>query len=80
MFDCYNENTHNCDGRCQGASDCPLAHDINVSKEDMKLYIENAVNQKEELDKVIEEMHKDEEFLKYVEKLKLKFNELSKGE
>jgi len=46
MFDCYNENTHNCDGRCQGASDCPLAHDINVSKEDMKLYIENAVNQK----------------------------------
>ena len=39
MFDCYNENTHTCDGRCQGVSDCPLAQDINVSKEDMKLYI-----------------------------------------
>jgi len=73
MFNCYNENTHTCDGRCQGASDCPLAHDINVSGDEMKLYIENAINQKEKLDKVIEELHKDEEFLKYIEKLKLKF-------
>jgi len=69
MFDCYNENTHTCDGRCQGASDCPLAHD-NVNRDEMKLYIENAINQKEELDKIINELHKDEEFLKYIEELK----------
>jgi len=75
MFECYNENTHNCDSRCQGATNCPLAHDINVSKEDMKLYIENAVNQKEELDKIINELHKDEEFIKSIEEIrkKLKF-------
>ena len=76
MFDCYNENTHTCDGRCQGASDCPLAHDVNVSKKIMKLYIENTINQKEEWDKFIEELHQDKEYLKEVEKLKLKFIKL----
>ena len=75
MFDCYNEITHTCDGRCQGASDCPLAHDVNVSRDEMKLYIENVINQKEELDKIINELHKDEEFIKSIEEIrkKLKF-------
>jgi len=80
MFNCYNENTHICDGRCQGASDCPLVHDVNVSRDEMKLYIEDLIIHKEYFDIIINELHKDEEFLKYVEKLKLKFNELSKGE
>jgi len=75
MFDCYNKITHTCDGRCQGASDCPLAHDVNVSRDEMKLYIENVINQKEELDKIINELHKDEEFIKSIEEIrkKLKF-------
>jgi len=76
MFECYNENTNTCNGRCQGASDCPLAHDVNVSKRIMKLYIENAINQKEEWDKFINELHQDKEYLKEMEKLKLKFIKL----
>ena len=72
MFDCYNENTHTCDGRCQGVSDCPLAQDINVSKEDMKLYIEDLIIHKEYFDIIIEELHKDEEFLKYIEETRVK--------
>jgi len=70
MFDCYNENIHTCDGRCQGATDCPLAYDINVSRNEMKLYIENAINQKEEWDKFIEELHHDEEYLEAIEQLR----------
>ena len=72
MFTCYNENTHTCDGRCQGASDCPMAQDMNVSKRVMKLYIEDAIARKEKWDNIIEELHKNEEFLKYIEKLKMK--------
>jgi len=74
MFECYNENTHNCDSRCQGATNCPLAHDIDISKEEMKLYIEDAIVRKEEWDKFIKELHKDEEFLKEIEKLKMKLD------
>ena len=74
MFDCYNENTHNCDGRCQGASDCPMAQDVNVSKRVMKLYIKKAIEKKEEWDKFINELHKDEKYLKWIEELKLQIN------
>jgi len=74
MFNCYNENTHTCDGRCQGATDCPMVYNINTSKNEMKLYIENAINQKEEWDKFINKLHQDEEYLKSIEKLKLKIN------
>jgi len=70
MFDCYNENIHTCNGRCQGATDCPMAHDINVSRDEMKLYIQNAINQKEEWDKFINKLHKDKEYLKWIEELK----------
>jgi len=76
MFNCYNEITHTCDGRCQGASDCPLAYDINVSRDEMRLYIENEVNHKEEWDKIINELHKDEKYLKWIDELKLKFIKL----
>jgi len=76
MYTCYDQNTHTCDGRCQGASDCPMAHDMNVNKEEMKLYIEEAITKKEEWDKVIEKLHQDEEFLKEIEKLKLEFSKL----
>ena len=74
MFDCYNENTHNCDGRCQGASDCPMAQDVNVSKRVMKLYIKKAIERKKEWDKFINELHKDEKYLKWIEELKLQIN------
>ena len=74
MFNCYNENTHNCDGRCQGASDCPMAQDVNVSKRVMKLYIKKAIEKKEEWDKFINELHKDEKYLKWIEELKLQIN------
>jgi len=46
MFNCYNENTHNCDGRCQGASDCPMAQDVNISKRVIKLYIKKQLKEK----------------------------------
>ena len=72
MFTCYNENTHTCNGRCQGATDCPMAHDMDISKEEMKLYIEDAIARKEKWDNIIEELHKNEEYLKYIEKLKMK--------
>ena len=62
MFTCYDKISHTCDGRCQGASDCPMAQDIVIRKEEMKLYIENAINRKEEWDKIIEELHQNEEF------------------
>jgi len=74
MFTCYNENTHTCDGRCQGATDCPIAHDIDISKEEMKLYIKDAIARKEEWDKIIKELHQNEEFLNYIEKLKMKLD------
>jgi len=75
MFNCYNENSHICDGRCQGATDCPMTHNVNVSKRIMKLYIKDTINQKEEWDKLISELHQDKEYLKEVEQLilKLKF-------
>ena len=76
MFDCYNENTHNCDGRCQGASDCPMTQDVNVSKRVMKLYIKKAIERKKEWDKFINELHKDEKYLKWIDELKLKFIKL----
>lgn len=62
MWDCYNEETHICDGRCQGCTDCPMAHDVQVSKRVMKLYIKNSIQQKEEWDEFIEELKNDEEF------------------
>jgi len=74
MFDCYNENTHNCDGRCQGASDCPMAQDVNVNKREMKLYIENMIERKEEWNKFINKLHQDEKYLEWIEELKLQIN------
>jgi len=74
MFTCYNEITHTCDGRCQGASDCPMVHDMNINKEEMKLYIEDAIERKKEWDKFTEELHQDEEFIKEVKSIMDKFN------
>ena len=69
MLDCYDEETHTCDGRCQGCTDCPMAHDIQVSKRIMKQYIKKSIEQKKEWDKFIEELHQDEEFINEVKNM-----------
>lgn len=73
MYECYDEVTNTCDGRCQGCSDCPLAQGFDLSRRMMKLYIKKAKEDEIEWDKVIEEMHQDPEYLKYVEKLREKY-------
>jgi len=34
-FDCYDKKSNNCDGRCQGCSDCPMATKYQTSRKEM---------------------------------------------
>lgn len=66
---CYDVEINNCDGRCQGASDCPLVRCNNVSKRKMMMYeIENIKHQKW-WDEVEKKLEQDEEFQKAIKNI-----------
>lgn len=50
-FSCYDAKTHDCDGRCQGASDC-LLH-LNASPKVMRRYMKSVYINKKFWEKII---------------------------
>lgn len=67
IFDCYDIETGECDGRCQGCSDCLIAESYRndedpPTKEQMLEYMEKAIKEKEEFQKWFDEISKDPEF------------------
>lgn len=69
MWNCYNEKTHTCDGSCQGCTDCPMAHNVQVSKRVMKLYIKKSIERKKEWDEIMEELKNDKKFMSEIQKM-----------
>lgn len=63
MFDCYNSEKHDCDGRCQGCSDC-IMHKWKrkPSRNEMLKYMKKVEENNKAWDEYAKELEKDEEF------------------
>ena len=72
MYECYDIESNTCDGSCQGCSDCPLAQGFNLSRRMMKTYIKYREKVNKEWEEFMDELHKDPEYLKEIEELKLR--------
>jgi hypothetical protein len=59
---CYQVDINNCDGRCQGCSDCPLAQGKEVTRKQMMIYEIKCIEDKKYYDQIMEELKNDEEF------------------
>jgi len=64
MYECYDIKTNQCDGSCQGCSDCPLAQGFNLSRRMMKTYIKYREKEHKEVEEFMEEILNDAYFMK----------------
>jgi len=71
---CYNVDTHDCDGRCQGCSDCPFAKGVKISKRKMMIYEVKGIENRKAWDKFMVELENDEEWQNEMREIKEKFN------
>lgn len=63
MFDCYDLKEHDCDGRCQGASDCIMVRwKRKPSRNEMLKHMQQVEEQSKEWNEFMKELEKDEEF------------------
>jgi len=64
MYECYDIETNQCDGSCQGCSDCPLAQGFNLSSRMMKTYIKYREKEHKEMEEFMEKILNDVDFMK----------------
>ena len=63
MYECYDIETNQCDGSCQGCSDCPMAQGFNLSRRMMKTYIKYREKEHKDMEEFMEEILNDPEFM-----------------
>jgi hypothetical protein len=68
-YDCYDVETNSCDGRCQGASNCPAARKSPSSRARMRAYILASKADKRYRERIEKEMFTDPKFMEDVREL-----------
>ena len=69
MYECYDIETNQCDGSCQGCSDCPLAQGFNLSRRMMKTYIKYREKENKEMEEFMNELLNDAEFMNEIKEM-----------